>query len=47
MRAQYLGKAGLVVLPPAGESAEAFGTLLARERDKYAALVKAAGVKVE
>ena len=46
-RAQFLDKAGVVVLPPAGESAEAFAAMLQRERQKYAALVKAAGVTVE
>lgn len=46
-RAQILDKAGIVVLPPAGESADAFAAMMQRERQKYAGLVKTAGVTVE
>ncbi len=46
-RTQFLEKAGIVVLPPAGEPADAFAAMMQRERQKYAGLVKIAGVTVE
>jgi tripartite-type tricarboxylate transporter receptor subunit TctC len=46
-RSQFLDKPGIVVMPPAGESPEAFAAFMQREREMFAGLVKAAKVVVE
>ena len=47
MRDKYLSTPGTQVDPPAGASPEAFADFLKAQRDMYARVVKAAGIKVE
>jgi tripartite-type tricarboxylate transporter receptor subunit TctC len=47
MRAKFLTPQGIEIDTPAGESADAFAAAMTAERERLAAIVKTAGIKIE